>query len=277
MTSHNTADAAVLAFLDGWRELQHGDITAGGSLVVRYDPSRLHGTGREIVGYARFLPGGQIRHATLRERRMPRTTAVAAEIRVPPETRQVELWFQCTDADGETIWDSRFGENYRFDVVRPRPNDSLHARAGAVVDAALICVAEDAAVKENAFESRPGYPRAGASLQTNLHVAARVQRPADAAGAAEGVWVDVHFFDADASLIHGDTLPLRRTGEADEGHDLYVLDGMLYQGSVATPGSVTPRPDVRSVQYRIYCQLGDRVVTDGVLHRCYLATDAVSG
>ena len=79
-------DAAVLAFLDGWRELQHGDITAGGSLVVRYEPSRLQAPAKEIVGYARFLPGGQIRHATLRERRAPRTTAVAAEIPVPPET-----------------------------------------------------------------------------------------------------------------------------------------------------------------------------------------------
>ncbi|AHG89348.1 hypothetical protein J421_1811 [Gemmatirosa kalamazoonensis] len=268
-------DAAVLAFLDGWRELQHGDITAGGSLVVRYEPSRFRASAKEIVGYARFLPGGQIRHATLRERRAPRTTAVAAEIAVPPETDQVELWFQCVDADGETVWDSRFGENYRFEVVRPRPRptDSLHARAGATVDAALITVAEDAAVKENAFESRPGYPSNSTSLQTSLHVAARVRRPVD----PDGVWVDVHFFDAQATLIHGDTLPLRRAGPSDADHDLFVLDGVLYQGSVATPGSVTPRPDVRSVQYRLYCQVGDRIVTDGVLHRCFLATDAVSG
>src|SRR5919107_5149973 len=138
-----TSDAAVLAFLDGWRELQHGDITAGGSLVVRYEPTRfspVDGRAREIVGYARFLPGGQIRHATLRGRRAPRAAPFAAEIAVPPETKQVELWFQCTDETGETIWDSRFGENYRFDVVRPRPRptDSLHLRHGAVIDATLI-------------------------------------------------------------------------------------------------------------------------------------------
>jgi hypothetical protein len=277
-TRGTTSDAAVLAFLDGWRELQHGDITAGGSLVVRYEPTRfssVNGRAREIVGYARFLPGGQIRHATLRGRRAPRAAPFAAEIAVPPETKQVELWFQCTDETGETIWDSCYGENYRFDVVRPRPRptDSLHLRQGVVLDPALICVAEDAAVKENAFHSRPGYPATGVNLQTNLHVAARVQRPID----PESVWVDVHFFDADAALIHGDTLPLRRAGTTDAGHDLFELDGMLYQGSVATPGSVTPRPDVRSVQYRLYCQIGDRIVTDGVLHRCYLATDAVSG
>jgi hypothetical protein len=271
--------AAVLAFLDGWRELQHGDITAGGSLVVRYEPTRFaeasSETPREIVGYARFLPGGQIRHATLRRRHVAKTAAVAAEIRVPPESKQVELWFQCIDADGHTIWDSRFGANYRFDVVRPdpRPVDSLHLRAGAAVDGAMITVAEDAATKDNAFESRPGYPASMSNLQTSLHVAARVRKPVD----PRGVWVDVHFFDAQASLIHGDTLPLRDAGPADESHELFVLDGVLYQGSVATPGSVTPRPDVRTVQYRLYCQAGDRVVTDGVLHRCELATDAVSG
>src|SRR3954469_3758741 len=116
MTSRTTTpDAAVLAFLDGWRELQHGDITAGGALVVRYEPSRLSvgsGAAREIVGYARFLPGGQVRHATLRGRRAPRAAPFAAEIAVPPETKQVELWFQCTDEGGDSIWDSRYGENY---------------------------------------------------------------------------------------------------------------------------------------------------------------------
>jgi len=306
MSPHLPNDAAVLAFLDGWRELQHGDITAGGSLVVRYEPTRfaearaaapnaepdaapdaapnaapkvVPNAGRvevqEIVGYARFLPGGQIRHATLRRRRVAKTAAVAAEIPVPPESKQVELWFQRIDADGHTVWDSRFGENYRFDVVRPRPRpiDSLHLRTGADVDPAVITVAEDAAVKENAFAGRPGYPPSGASLQTSLHVAARVRAPID----PRYVWVDVHFFDAQASFIHGDTLPLRHAGAAGDAHELFVLDGVLYQGSVATPGSVTPRPDVRTVQYRLYCQLGDRIVTDGVLHRCELATDAVSG
>ena len=47
-------------------------------------------------------------------------------------------------------------------------------------------------VKDNAFASRPGYPVSAASLQTSLHVAARVRAPAD----PRGVWVDVHFFDA---------------------------------------------------------------------------------
>ena len=124
---------ALLAFLSDWRELQQGEITAGGSLVVHYDPARFPvedpaGVGAlscDIIGYARFLPGGELRHAalaTLGDGNSPvpddGSLSVAAEIPVPPETEGVELWFQRTDAAGATEWDSRFGANYRFDVVR---------------------------------------------------------------------------------------------------------------------------------------------------------------
>jgi hypothetical protein len=30
------------------------------------------------------------------------------------------------------------------------------------------------------------------------------------------------------------------------------------------------------VQYRLYCELGDRVFTDGVLHECLLKSDVIS-
>jgi hypothetical protein len=270
-TAADAPTTAVLAFKSDWQQEQEGSITAGGTFTVRYEPARFAGA-REIVGFARFLPGGQVRHATLlRPKRPARKTAepvvAAADIPVPPETRLVELWFQSTDESGAIVWDSRFGENYRFDVVRPRPTvaESLHLRGGAVVDASAISVTDDAAVKANAL---PG----GASLQTSLHVVARVKPSLDVGQ----VWIDVHFFDGEAALIHGDTLPLRHTGASAEGEALFALDGMLYQGTVATPGSVSPKPDVRTVQYRLYCEVGDLVLTDGVLHRCELATDAVS-
>ena len=52
---------------------------------------------------------------------------------------------------------------------------------------------------------------------------------------------------------------------------------LLFQGSVATQGSVDARPDARVVEYRLYCEQGDRVFTDGIAHRCELRTDTVSG
>ena len=100
---------------------------------MHYDPARFPhedprtpaGASCDIVGYARFLPGGQTRHAalaTLGDGNSPvpdnGSVDVAAEVPVPPETEAVEHWFRRTDAAGGTDWDSRFGENYRFVVVR---------------------------------------------------------------------------------------------------------------------------------------------------------------
>jgi Family of unknown function (DUF6209) len=118
-------EAAVLAFLDGWTEQQTGPITAGSPLVVQYEPTRLGTEAAEIVGYARFLPGGELLHTTLSGARprkgaksvAPSPAPVAAELAVPPETRHVELWFRGVAPDGESQWDSRFGANYRFEVV----------------------------------------------------------------------------------------------------------------------------------------------------------------
>jgi hypothetical protein len=125
------ADAAVLTFAAGWQELQQGTILAGGSLVLEYEPARLleslaaEAAGGDIVGYARFSPGGPVQSAPLlggtaarATRRAAASTPVAAEIPVPAEAEEVELWFERRGAEGSTSWDSRFGANYRFDVVR---------------------------------------------------------------------------------------------------------------------------------------------------------------
>jgi hypothetical protein len=167
---------------------------------------------------------------------------IATEITVPPETRQVELWFEGSGASGETVWDSRFGENYRFDVVgpRPRPADSLHVRRSAVVDAASIAVAEPA------------------RLAPGLQVAANVVHAVD----PTSVWVDVYYFDGAATLIHGDTLPLRPAGPGEGASDRFVLDGTLQH---------VPAESARIVQYRLYCELDGHVVTDGELHQAELS------
>ncbi|MBV9880101.1 MAG: hypothetical protein JO180_06365 [Gemmatirosa sp.] len=293
---------ATLAFLADWQEQQQGEITAGGSVVVHYEPERLtNGSAPgEIVGYARFLPGGQFRHARLvaravRARKASAARAAAAsplgaEIAVPPETRHMELWFQGVDAEGATRWDSRFGANYRFDVVMPAPaeEDHVQPRPDAVVDAEVVRVADDAAVKENAAASRSGYPSGRLDLRTTLRVAARVSPartlPArasaarkKAAAASARVWIDVHAFEGAAARVQAETLALAHAGPTDDGAERFALDELLYQGSVASPGSVTPRADVRTVHYRLYAEIGGKTYTDGVVHRCYLATDPVSG
>jgi hypothetical protein len=37
-------------------------------------------------------------------------------VEVPAGATQVELWFNNTDNTGCVAWDSRYGQNYRFDV-----------------------------------------------------------------------------------------------------------------------------------------------------------------
>ena len=96
------------------------------------------------------------------------------------------------------------------------------------------------------------------------------------AGRATRVWADVHVAGHDGSVVHHATLPLERERRVDGG-TVFTVDAPLYQGLVATPGSVNPRPDARAVQYRVYAERDGRVVTDGLVHMCYLRSDAVSG
>ena len=152
------------------------------------------------------------------------------------------------------------------------PTQSVEPRNGAVVDGTVLHLTEDAAVKRNTFPSRPGYPSMMADLQTRLHVESWVRNTTY----TKNVWVDVHVFAHDGSVVHAETLPLSFAHSAEDGGDVFVLDAEIYQGSVATPGSVDPRPDARRVHYRLYAELDGRLFTDGILHRCMLKSDAGS-
>ena len=67
-----------------------------------------------------------------------------------------------------------------------------------------------------------------------------------------------------------------RARPAGDGGDLFSVDCVVFEGATATPGSTDPRPDVRLVQYRLYCELDGRVITDGILHECLLKADVIS-
>ncbi len=152
------------------------------------------------------------------------------------------------------------------------PTTTVSQRADAEVDPAFVRVLQDGAVKYNTFTSRPGYPSGMASLRTHLHVEAWVRNTTF----AKNVWADVHVYTHDGKLAHSETLPLRYTRPAGDGGDVFALDSALYQGSTATPGSVDLRPDARVIEYRVYCQIDGRTLTDGTLHACYLKPDVAS-
>jgi hypothetical protein len=157
------------------------------------------------------------------------------------------------------------------DVVMP--TQPVRPREGAIVDRTVIHLTMDAAAKENAFPSDGGRSRGMSNLQTQLRIEAWVRN----LGHVKSVWLDAHVFDRDGRLVHSETLPLRFTHSAGDRGDLFVFDGVIYQGSVATQGSVDARPDARAVQYRLYCEQDAQVYTDGLPHWCELRTDAAGG
>jgi hypothetical protein len=153
------------------------------------------------------------------------------------------------------------------------PAERVSLRTGAVTDRTMIRVTSDAAVKRNAFASSSGHSSGMSNLQTRLHVEAWVRNRSY----VKNVWLGVHVLARDDTILHRETLALRFAHAAGDGGDLFVFDRLLYQGTVATQGSVDPRPDAGTVQYRLYGEQADQVCTDGIAHRCVLRADANTG
>jgi hypothetical protein len=133
------------------------------------------------------------------------------------------------------------------------PAQAVSPRTGATIDATVLRVLADAAVKQNAFTSAPGYPSARAHWQTHLHVVAH-----------------------DGALVASTTRALGYARPAGDGGDVFHLDEVVYEGTTVTLGSAEPRPDARLVQYRIYGELAGQVFTDGRLHAGVLKADVAS-
>jgi hypothetical protein len=152
------------------------------------------------------------------------------------------------------------------------PAQAVSPRKGATVDATTLRVRDDAAVKQNTFPSWSGHPGGRAHWQTHLHAEAWVRNTTY----AKRVWADVHVFGHDGALVATETCAFEYARPAGDGGDVFQLDCAVFEGATATPGSATPRPDARVVQYRLYCELDGQVFTDGLLHDCVLKADVVS-
>src|SRR6266478_9924589 len=86
----------------------------------------------------------------------------------------------------------------------------------------------------------------------------------------------LHVFDRDATRIEAATFGLAWEGSAGGFADLFRLQGEIYRGLTATPGSVSPRPNAWLVQYRLYYAVEGKVYTDAILHQLELPDDAVT-
>jgi hypothetical protein len=278
---------ATLRFVVGWHEELDGDLAQGGRLTIEYDPERTLGCrgyhagrpGWDLWGNVRFHPSLQLFSGNLVlhfEGSPPQVIVpprpIPLAVPVPADATEAELWFENTDVFGCSAWDSRFGQNYWYDVARHGPLQPVSYRTGAVRSLEMVNTAADAATKRNVFPRRTQELAGGSDFQTWLTLTAWVNNVAF----TKNVWVDVHVFDAADALLHSETLTLGYLEPAAGGGDLFVLDGKIYQGSMATPGSVSPRPDARLVQYRLYYEVNGQLFTDAILHQHELPEDALA-
>jgi hypothetical protein len=286
-------DFANLKFQSGWNEVLVGELAQDRRLIIEYDlerlpDCRLNWRGAEVWDievYIRFHPREHLYNGSMLEKiRVPPGYGMVVElvpkpfeVRVPLDAERVELWFHnfFVYSVGDrhcSAWDSRFGQNYWYNVSRRGPTQPVSYRTGAIPSLEMVNVFAVSVSKRNVFPQPSTGPRGGTDLQTQLQLKAWVRNVAY----VKNVWIDVHVFDGADTLIHSETLTLRYLKPAGGNGDFFSFDGKIYQGSVATPGSVSPRPDARKVQFRLYYEVNNQVFTDAILHQHELPEDAVT-
>ena len=118
-TTHLTLEVGVgnLKFRSDWSHEQDGYIRPGEPLSIEYAIERLpqcrasrYGQDAwNLVATTRFHPGGEEQQGSVAKRFLT--------VDVPVGTKRIEMWFNNTDHVGCVAWDSRFGQNYWFDVT----------------------------------------------------------------------------------------------------------------------------------------------------------------
>ena len=272
---------ATLKFSADWTETLTGDLIQGGEIAVDYDLQRLPEYRSIYKGAAiwdirslvRFQPDLQILATSLTEpvyespggMTIDRSPVVAT-FAVPGDATQVELWFLNigyapfnSESDQPMAWDSRFGDNYVFPVRSNSPAQPVTPRQGAQTNRAVVNAPTLTIDKRRHQFGAHG--SAGSEIQTRANVTAWVRN----LSYVKNVWFDTNVFDSSNNLIHAESFPLHYSTGGDVS-DYFELNDVLYLGSRGQPGSVTPRPDARRVQFRLYYEVNGQVFTDGILH-----------
>ncbi len=115
--------AAAIHFEPSWVTNVFGLPTQGDALVVRYDLMRLPSCRQtyngmptwEILMFWRF-DGGPVSSTPMTAVNGHQREAAPAVLSIPRSARNVEMWFKSSDRAGCVQWDSRYGENHRFQV-----------------------------------------------------------------------------------------------------------------------------------------------------------------
>lgn len=192
---------------------------------------------------------------------------------VPLDAESMDCWFERHGVATAPcqVWDSRYGANYWFPVARRGPAQPVYPRSGAIPHLDMVNVLSDGAAKRNMFPQPGSGPQSGSDLQTFLMLSVWVRNVAY----TKNIWIDVNVYDQVDALIHAESFALVYHGPSGGDGDLFAMDGPVYQGARATPGSVSPQLDARKVQYRLYYEVNGQVFTDAILHQQLVIEDAL--
>jgi hypothetical protein len=115
-------DVAVLGFEADFSETQSGDVTAGGRVVLHYDPVRLEECAASSGGMAKWsvtahyqIDGGAIKSTLVTRADGPDAVASDPTIAIPAG-RELAVWFEAVSTFGCHAFDSNLNANYRYAI-----------------------------------------------------------------------------------------------------------------------------------------------------------------
>ena len=157
--------------------------------------------------------------------------------------------------------------SHGFPVAQAGPAQPESFRTGALRDPSVVNVVNWTATK---LDSPLGTSSEGSQLETHLSLTAWVKN----IQYQKNVWIDFHVFDGGDSLVHSETIPLSYYQPGGGGGDLFIFDQRVLKGSGGLPGAVWPRPDARLLEFRLYCEVGGNLFSDGYLYQSKVQADA---
>jgi hypothetical protein len=120
--ANTTAQPVTIRFESDWSVKQEGPLVAGGKLAIVYAPARAaqcHGdaNGRPAWATTGFfrINGGDVK--SFEAAGLGPSSGTASRTIDLTAAGELEIWFQTTNRWGCNVWDSSFGNNYRFAIA----------------------------------------------------------------------------------------------------------------------------------------------------------------
>jgi len=109
---------ANLQFAADFTQHRDGLLEAGGDMSIDYAVSRLDPCAEVQGGRNHWAVAAHVRFSPGNQEQAPDVTDGPVTIAVPSDAQSVAVWFEADNADGCLRWDSNFGANYVFPMMR---------------------------------------------------------------------------------------------------------------------------------------------------------------